>query len=99
MVQGDIEIPRVHELAHDPLDRGVELVEVFGGAGRGRDLVESRADLLGVLALRDVRDASSDEAARRRREADQANLARKVPAGGVDVPPLEDGSPALERLA
>jgi hypothetical protein len=53
VVQGDIEVPRVHELADDLVDRAVELLHVLRGARELRDAVKRVLDLLPVFAPHD----------------------------------------------
>ena len=99
VVQRDVEVLRVHELADDGVDRPVELVDVLGRARRRRDAVERRLQLLGPLALRDVDHAAPDEPLRGRRKPGQAHFARDVPAEGIPVDPLEQRRLAVQRAA
>jgi hypothetical protein len=39
VVERDVEVVGVHQLADDPMDRGVELAQVLHGTGRLRDPV------------------------------------------------------------
>src|SRR5258708_1280565 len=56
VVERDVEVLRIHELAHDPVDGRVEVAHVLDGARGVRDPVESGLQLLRALALADVAD-------------------------------------------
>ena len=49
VVQRDVEVVRVHQLADDLVDLGVERGHVLGGARRLGDAIQGGLDLLGVL--------------------------------------------------
>ena len=52
VVERDVEVVRVHELADDAVDRGVERLHVLRGARRLGDAVQGVLDLLGSVPLR-----------------------------------------------
>ena len=49
VVQDDVEVPCVHQLAHDPVDRGIELLHVLSGARRLGDPVQGGLELGGAI--------------------------------------------------
>src|SRR5206468_2489794 len=51
IVERDVAVRRVHQLAEDLVNGNVKSVEVFGRAGRLSDAIESLLQLLGLLAL------------------------------------------------
>ena len=52
VVQGDVEVAGIHELADDLVDRAVEVVHVGGRAGRLGDAVERLLEALAVVGRR-----------------------------------------------
>ena len=54
VLEGEVEVPRVHQLAHDLVDAGVEARHVLHGAADLRDAVEGALEPLRALAGGDV---------------------------------------------
>ena len=54
IVEGDIEVARIHQLAHDVVNGGKKLLQIFGRLAARRDGVQSGIQLLGAFLIGDV---------------------------------------------
>ena len=103
VADGDVEVPRVHELADDAVDRDVQAFHVLDGRGGVRDAIEGGLQALRPLGVRDVTELGGEERLAlhvRARDGDLGRDVRAVGAAGRDLHALaEDGTAAGGEVA
>ena len=99
----DVEVPRVHELAHDAVDGDVEAFHVLDGGAGVRDAVERGLQPLRALLVRDVAQVGGEERLAlhvRARDRDLGRDVLAVGAAGRDLHALaQEGSAAGGEVA